>query len=154
MKTRFESFTKDITSIYRSVQRIKDIEMSEFGLKGMHVMCLYFLHNSPEGLTSAQLCNKCLEDKAAISRSIAMLKEKGLVLESQNGEQKKYRNVIKLTKKGEQVANKESEMIENAVNAGGDGLTDSERENFYSSLSLISSNLKKYVKCLNEDCNE
>ena len=49
------------------------MEMTELGLKGTHVMCLFFLHHTPEGLTAAQLCQLCAEDKAAISRTIATL---------------------------------------------------------------------------------
>ena len=56
--------------------------MTEFGLKGTHVMCLFFLHHTPEGLTAAQLCQLCAEDKAAISRTIATLKEKGYIVEN------------------------------------------------------------------------
>lgn len=148
MRDRFESFTRDITELYRLIQKIKHAEMTKLGLKGMHVMCLYFLYENPEGLTAATLSEKCAEDKAAISRSIAILKEKGLVIESQNGEAKKYRSIIKLTDAGKNIAEKEVEKIVNAVIAGGDGLTDDMRKAFYDSLSLISANLEKYVETL------
>lgn len=150
MEYRFEHFTKDITAIYRSVQRIKHTEMTEFGLKGMHVMCLYFLSKHPQGLTAAQLQKLCQEDKAAISRSLATLKEKNLIAESQADGQKKYRSIITLTKEGKETALREGQMIEQALNAGGQGLSEEERKNFYSSLSLISENLKRYEKRIKE----
>lgn len=145
MEDRFESFTKDITSIYRSVQKIKDMEMTEFGLKGVHVMCLYFLYKNPNGLTAKKLCDMCCEDKGAISRSIATLKEKQLVEESQSDLQKKYRSIIRLTPSGVLVAQKETKKIVNAVIVGGKGLSDDKREGFYSSLNHISKNLSNYV---------
>lgn len=148
MQDRFESFTRDITALYRLIQKIKHAEMTKLGLKGMHVMCLYFLYKNPEGLTASMLSEKCAEDKAAISRSIAILKEKGLAVESQNGETKKYRSIIKLTEAGREIAGKEAEKIVNAVIAGGDGLTKEMRKSFYDSLSLISANLEKYVETL------
>jgi len=43
MEARFETFTRQITSIYRSIQKIKSVEMTSFGLKGVHVLCTYFL---------------------------------------------------------------------------------------------------------------
>ena len=43
MLQRFQDFVTGITQCYRSIQKIKSTEMTEFGLKGTHVMCLFFL---------------------------------------------------------------------------------------------------------------
>jgi hypothetical protein len=75
MNRRFQSFVTGITVCYKYIQRIKTLEMTEFGLKGAHVMCLFFLHQNPEGLMAAQLCQLCAEDKAAISRTLAVLQQ-------------------------------------------------------------------------------
>lgn len=147
MEQRFEIFIKNITSIYRSVQKIKNTEMEEFGLKGVHVMCLYFLQGSEEGLTSAQLCKVCDEDKAAISRAVALLKKKGLAEESQHS-RKRYRNAVFLTSEGRSVADRVTAKVESALEAGGVGLTESERLVFYSSLVSIAGNLEAYFENL------
>ena len=63
---RFQLFVSGVSTCYKYIQRIKNLKMTEFGLKGTHVMCLFFLHHNPEGLTAAQLCQLCAEDKAAI----------------------------------------------------------------------------------------
>ena len=42
MLQRFEDFVTGITVCYKYIQRIKSAEMTEFGLKGTHVMCLFF----------------------------------------------------------------------------------------------------------------
>lgn len=146
MLDRFNRFVKEITSLYRTVQKIKLLEMDEFGLKGMHVMCLHYLYNHPDGLTAVQLCALCDEDKAAISRAISTLEEKGLVTQSQTGRQKKYRSLIFLTETGKEVALSESLKIKNAIDAGGEGLCDEERETLYSCLERISENLKRYLE--------
>ena len=97
MLQRFQSFVTGVTLCYKSIQKIKATEMTEFGLKGTHVMCLFFLSQHPEGLTAAQLSQMCAEDKAAISRTLAVLQEKGYI---QAGE-KKYRAPLRLTPAGQ-----------------------------------------------------
>ncbi len=136
---RFESFVSGITICYKYIQRIKSMEMVEFGLKGTHAMCLFHLHHNPNGLTAAQLSCLCGEDKAAISRTTAELRKQGLLTQET---EKNYRAPLLLTPKGQTVAQKVDAQIENWVSAGGDGLTLQQREDFYQSLSLISANLK------------
>ena len=138
MLRRFEDFVTGITVCYKYIQRIKSAEMTEFGLKGTQVMCLYFLHRHPEGLTAAQLCQLCAEDKAAISRTLAILQEKGFI----SAGEKKYRAVLHLTDAGEAVACRVDELIAQWVDFGGDGLTEEERAVFYSALSHIAGNLR------------
>ena len=135
---RFQDFLTGITVCYKYIQRIKNMEMTEFGLKGIHVSCLFYLHNNPEGLTAAQLCQLCAEDKATISRIIADLRAKGYVL---SGAEKNYRAPLKLSAAGQEVAQKMEPVILSWVAVGGDGLTEEQRTAFYDSLKLISSNL-------------
>ena len=74
MNQRFQNFLTGITVCYKYIQRIKNAEMTEFGLKGSHVACIFYLNHYPGGLTSAQLCSLCAEDKASISRTVAFLR--------------------------------------------------------------------------------
>lgn len=142
MLNRFGAFVTGITACYKSIQRIKTMEMTELGMKGTHVMCLFYLHHNPEGLTAAQLCHLCDEDKAAISRTLAELEGKSC-LYTQATDGKKYRALIQLTPAGREVAQRMDSLIEGWVAAGGDGLTEQERADFYRSLELIAANLKK-----------
>ena len=139
MLQRFEDFVTGITVCYKYIQRIKSLEMTEFGLKGTHAMCLFFLHRHPEGLTAAQLCQLCAEDKAAISRTLAILEEKGFILAGE----KKYRAVLHLTEAGEAIACRVDSLIAQWVSCGGDGLTEEERAVFYSALDHIAGNLRE-----------
>lgn len=138
MIQRFESFVSGITVCYKYIQRIKNAEMTELGLKGTHVMCLFFLSHNPEGLTAAQLCKLCAEDKAAISRTLSTLLEKGYIQTSG----KKYRALLSLTPLGTETARQLDALIFQWVNLGGDGLTDEERATFYRVLEQIAGNLK------------
>ena len=55
MDHRFETFSLSILELNRYLQKIKELEMKQFGLKASHTMCLYYLGQHPEGLTATQL---------------------------------------------------------------------------------------------------
>lgn len=150
MLQRFEAFVTGITVCYKYIQRIKSAEMTEFGLKGAHVMCLFYLHHNPQGLTAAQLCQLCAEDKAAISRTLMTLQERGYI---QTGE-KKYRFPLQLTEEGTRIAVEVDALIQQWVGFGGDGLTDEERAVFYKALTHIGGNLQQKLGCAaqKEEC--
>ena len=97
MQQRFETFTVLIAKISRSIRRIKAEEMSEFHLKGPHVSCLYYLTQLGP-LTAGQLCDRCEEDKAAVSRSLEYLEQNGYVTRPD----KRYRSPLTLTEKGQE----------------------------------------------------
>ena len=143
MIQRFDAFVSGITSCYKYIQRIKSMEMTEFGLKGTHVMCLYYLRQNPAGLTASQLCGLCAEDKAAISRTVSELKSRGYITTLS---QKAYRAMLTLTAAGQEVARKFDKLIESWGTAGGDGLTEEERSDFYKSLSSIAENLRVRIE--------
>ena len=143
MIQRFDAFVSGITSCYKYIQRIKSLVMTEFGLKGTHVMCMYYLRQNPGGLTASQLCGLCAEDKAAISRTVSELKSRGYITTLS---QKAYRAMLTLTAAGQEVARKFDQLIESWVTAGGDGLTEEERSDFYKSLSSIAENLRVRIE--------
>ena len=147
MIQRFDAFVSGITSCYKYIQRIKSLEMTEFGLKGTHVMCLYYLRQNPAGLTASQLCGLCAEDKAAISRTVSELRSRGYITSLS---QKAYRAMLTLTVAGQEVARKFDHLIESWVCAGGDGLSDEERFDFYKSLATIAENLRSRIEAENK----
>ena len=143
MIQRFDAFVSGITSCYKYIQRIKSLEMTEFGLKGTHVMCMYYLRQNPGGLTASQLCGLCAEDKAAISRTVSELKSRGYITTLS---EKAYRAMLTLTAAGQEVARKFDHLIEGWVSTGGDGLSDEERSDFYKTLSTITDNLRARIE--------
>ena len=146
MIKRFETFVTVITEIYRSIQRIKIQEMSDFGLKGTHVMCLFYLQKNPEGVTSAQLAKYCEEDKAAISRTLKELNENKLIIYHDLQGQRRYRSLITLTEKGNEITTAMNEKIEQIVEIGSKGFSEEERMIFYRVLLKISANLKETIE--------
>ena len=143
MEERFETFTVLINRISRNVRKIKNLEMAEYNLKSPHISCLYYLY-SENNLNATDLCERCEEDKATISRSLNYLETNGYVTcESKNV--KRYKNPLLLTEKGVSVAKKISEKINGILDYISDSLTEKERVAFYKSLSVISDRLESVV---------
>ena len=143
MIQRFDAFVTGITVCYKYIQRIKSAEVTDMGLKGAHVMCMFYLKQHPEGLTASQLCALCAEDKAAVSRTVSFLKNEGYVCSEGP---KNYRAVLRLTPAGQAVAGQFDDLIADWVTSGGSGLTDQERTDFYRGLSLIANNLRSKME--------
>lgn len=146
----FERLTTGVTSIYKSIQKIKRIRMDSIGLKGTHVMCIYYLYTNPQGLTGADLCSKCREDKAGISRILSDLESAQLICYKNAGDGRKYRAKAVLTEEGKTCGTKVNRLIEHAAIAGGNGLSNEEREIFYKVLFTISENLEELCSKLEE----
>lgn len=140
MISRYALFSSSIACLYRDIQKIERTEMAKFGLKGPHAQCLLALARYPEGLTSARLCEVCEKDKAAISRTVAELEERGLVNRTErNG--LRYRALLQLTPEGQAAARTVNERACKAVEQAGAGLEDKQREIFYQVLARIAGNL-------------
>ncbi len=139
MESRFGKFTGLLIGISRGIQKIKNVEMEKLGLKGKQAVALFQLYCSG-GLTASELCMACDEDKAATSRVVKELEEAGFVFVEVGG-QKKYRNKIKLTQKGETLAKIVAEKIESMVEFAGLGVKD--REKLYEMLEQILTNIQK-----------
>lgn len=104
MDHRFETFSLSILELNRYLQKIKELEMKQFGLKASHTMCLYYLGQHPEGLTATQLTELCKEDKAAVSRCLSQLSDRQLVVCEQPADHKRsYRSRYMLTVQGRSV---------------------------------------------------
>ena len=140
MEDRFESFTYLILKTSKLIQKIKTLEMEDYGLKAIHVMCLYTLDKSQVGLTHKELVEKTLEDKGAISRALVLLKEKGFVEYDSN----KYNSLIKLTTSGQEVAKHIYDRTLVALDKSGLEMNEEERRNLYKALKTISSNVEDY----------
>ena len=139
MDERFETFTVLINQISRSIRRIKAEQMESINLKGPHVSCLYYLSkNGP--LTAAELCDRCEEDKAAVSRSLEYLEQNGYL---QVPEGKRYRRPLVLTQKGAAAGAEVSRRIDSIVALASCDVLEEDRLAMYRALSIISKNLEK-----------
>lgn len=142
MEKVFENFTVTVLKLNKTVNKIKTLEMKEYGLKAIHVMCIYYLSEHPEGVTAAELAKLTLEDKAAISRGLSLLRNGGYVTYDQD----KYNAEIRLTEAGKNLAAGIAEKSEKAVGAGSALFTEEEREKFYKTLQIIAENLSRYYE--------
>ena len=139
---RFEMFQTSIQQIYAELQRIKTVGMQEFGLQASHVMCLYELDRHEEGMTAAELASACELNKAAISRSVKALKDKGFVTVSGVLESRSYRAKIILTEAGRQVAARMNEKIVSITQMINDQIGTEELDHLYATLRQISGMLR------------
>ena len=136
MTERFETFTVLINRISRNIRKIKNQEMAEYDLRSAHVSCLYYIYKS-ENTTATELCEKCEEDKATISRALDYLEQNGFITcESKNA--KRYKSPLLLTEKGSAVGKKISDKIDSVLDEISVGLSDAERSEFYRSLTVVS----------------
>lgn len=140
MQETFKLFTGLISDINRNIRRIKTEIMLEHDLKCPHVSTIYYLYVD-KALTLKELCEKCNEDKGAISRCVKSLEKEGLVDTAMVN--KKYKNKLKLTEKGKSIGEDIAKKINVAIQKGTEGLTEDDKDSLYSSLKIICDNLSK-----------
>lgn len=139
MVERYEKFSLYISGVYKSIQKLERDVMEQCGLKGAYAQYLVAMLRAGKGLTSTQLCEICDKDKAAISRAVSEMENKGLLVrEGKNP----YRALLKLTENGSKVAAFVCQRAEVAVRDADAGLTDEARAAFYEGLEIIASNLQ------------
>ena len=146
MQERFETFTVLMNRIGRNIRKIKNQEMAAYGLRSAHVSCLYYLYTL-KGATATDLCERCEEDKATVSRALEYLDTNGYLLRETNSA-KRYKSPLFLTEKGVEVGKKIADKIDRVLDEIGTALTEEERAAFYRSLSIISESLEKCVQKL------
>ena len=143
MEKRFETFTVLINRISRNIRKIKNQEMAEFNLRSAHISCLYYLYAS-RGLTAAELCEKCEEDKATVSRALEYLEETGCLAREDSA--RRYKSPLMLTQKGMELGKLIADKINRVLEDISAGLTEEERLSFYRSLTIISNSLDKVAQ--------
>ena len=143
MVDRFERFSLAISEINRYWHRLTTQEMEPYGLKGAHCMYLLALARHPEGITAPRLCEACDKDKADVSRTMALLEQKGMAAR----EGTHYRALYRLTEPGMAAAEHVKKRAAVAVEIAGSDLTDENRTAFYDALESITARLRK----LNEE---
>lgn len=144
MKERFQTFTALIAKISRNIKKIKNQEMAEYGLRSVHVTCLYYLY-SAESLTATELCELCEEDKATISRGLDFLEENGYIT-CETKLAKRYKSALVLTEKGLDVGKKITDKINCVLDEICIDMTEEQRTEFYRGLAIISDSLELCTK--------
>lgn len=146
MLTRFEKFSSVIFAIHRYIQKIERDEMEKFGYKGSYAQYLVVLSEHPEGLIATRICEICDKDKAAVSRIITEMQEKGLIERECRG-QHVYRGLVRLTEHGKEIATHVCQIARDAVAAiGKESMNDDERVIFYEIIDRIHAQLQTFSK--------
>ena len=146
---RFETFTVLLNRISRNIRRIKNQEMTDLGLRSVHISCLYYLHRGTD-MTAAALCDHCEEDKATISRALLYLEEQGYLAGREAGRE----NLLFSSPDSIVVCGDQPDMIKRALELRvtcvivcqaevSRELTEEERASLYKSLTAISDGLER-----------
>lgn len=150
MTERFETFTVLINRISRNIRKIKNQKMAEYDLRSAHISCLYYLYTG-DSLTATDLCERCEEDKATVSRSLDYLESNGY-LTCQSQRTKRYKSPVLLTEKGKIIGKEIADKVDNVLDAVSIELTEAERIEFYRCLTLISESLERLCQTGSESC--
>ena len=115
----------------------------------IYISCIYYLYSS-NALTATDLCERCEEDKATISRALDYLEKNGyLTCEAKSA--KRYKSPLVLTEKGVEVGERIAEKINKILDRISGELTEEKRLEFYHSLALISKALDNIANKQNGD---
>lgn len=144
MRERFETFTVLINRISRNIRKIKNQEMAEYNLRSTHVSCLYYIYTL-NGATATDLCERCEEDKATISRALDYLDTNGYISREVEST-KRYKSPLLLTDKGKEVGKKIADKISGVLDTISVDFTEEEKIAFYRSLAIISDSLESVSK--------
>lgn len=148
MQERFETFTVLINRISRNIRKIKNQELAEYGLRSAHISCLYYLYLS-KSATATDLCERCEEDKATVSRALDYLASNGYIM-CESKATKRYKSPWFLTDKGVEAGEKIAQKINGVLDDISKELADEDRLVFYRSLSIISERLE----VISKDCEQ
>lgn len=145
MVERYEKFSSAVSGISTCIQKIEAEQMTKYGLKGSCAQYLAAMLRNEDGITVSGLSEVCAKDKAAVSRAVAELEEKGFACRKTEGANR-YRAAVVLTEKGRQVAQYVEKQASTAVELAGNGFSEEERKIFYDVLDIIASNLTEICK--------
>ncbi len=139
---RVDDILTYIKMLSRFVYQLKENVIRKKGLKTIHVECLFYLrYKGP--LSATELISLTLEDKAAISKALKILKEKEYIVYDNKG---KYKEKIALTVSGEVLTSDIQKEIAPALEKARIGISDEEAMNFIVTMKKICLNLKDYLE--------
>ena len=143
MVINFEDFVSFVYLSHKALHLIKSYEIKEFGIKGYHMLVMHYLAKSEGGLSSGELCDKCKEDKAAVSRYLKKLYQKGYVVVEDN-EEKKYKLKNILTDEGKKVYFELEKHLSKVTGALEKGISAKKLESFVKTLNVVANNFDAF----------
>jgi DNA-binding MarR family transcriptional regulator len=133
-----------LENINKYINKIKNIKISEYGIKIAHFNFMMHIDLSKEGLTPTEISQDCDVDKAFVSRTTAELIKGGFIRINQKfNDGRKYRNKYILTEKGQSVMQETKMMIEKYLTEVCGKIGDIEMKSFIDIILSISENMNK-----------
>jgi len=145
MIARFERFSLTIAEISKYWHKLTGDEMEKYGLKGTHSIYLLTMYRFPQGITAVKIGELCGKDKSDVSRMMAIMEQKGLVVK-EGVHQNRYGGVFKLTDEGKLAAEYVQKRAAIAVEIAGKDMSEETRKVFYEALESIAVNLRTLSK--------
>ncbi|MBQ2809999.1 MAG: MarR family transcriptional regulator [Clostridia bacterium] len=143
---RFSSFILSIDRISKNIKRIKDNAMKKYDLRSAHVMCLFNLVKSQDGLNSTELAEACGVDKAFISRVTGELERRGYIKRNQNARSSIYKCKFVLTEAGFEINQYINQKIAEIMTEVSGTIADHKLKIFYEVLGIIDENISFELK--------
>ena len=143
---RFLPFILSIDRISKNIKRIKDKTMEKYNLRSAHVMCLFNLVKSPDGLNSTELAEICGVDKAFVSRVTTELESRGYIERKENSQGSIYKSKFLLTESGIEINKYISTKIAEIMGHVSGDIPAHKLKAFYEVLSIIDDNISFQLK--------
>lgn len=143
---RFLPFILSIDRISKNIKRIKDKAMEKYNLRSAHVMCLFNLVKSPDGLNSTELAEICGVDKAFVSRVTTELESRGYIERKENSQGSIYKSKFLLTESGIEINKYISTKIAEIMGHVSGDIPVHKLKAFYEVLSIIDDNISFQLK--------
>ncbi len=143
---RFLPFILSIDRISKNIKRIKDKAMEKYDLRSAHVMCLFNLVKSPDGLNSTELADICGVDKAFVSRVTTELENRGYIERKQNSHGSIYKSKFVLTQEGLEINEYIGKKIAEIMGKVSGEIPDHKLKVFYEVLAIIDENISFQLK--------
>ena len=138
------AFAVSLENINKYINKIKNIKISEYGIRIAHFNCMMHIDLSKEGLTPTEISQDCGIDKAFVSRTTADLIKGGFIRINQKfNDGRKYRNKYILTEKGQSVMQETKTMIENYLTEVCGKIGEIEMRSFINVILSINENMNK-----------
>ena len=142
----FEAFSISLGRASKSLEKLKNRGMGEYGLSGMHTLCLRQLDLNADGMTRTQLARRLEVDRAQITRVIEALISAGYVEEIGNGSN--YRKKCRLTDDGKKVVSEINGIVERVHGFVSGDIPGEKLEIFYEVFDKICENLERSEELL------
>lgn len=142
---RFERFYTAFIDMNRAMLRVRELELRRLDLRPTHAVCLYYLLSHTEGVYASEMSAMTKEDKAAISRALADLVARGMVVSEAAQGRRAYRSRLYLTEEGRRTAERLDRRIRHAYRIGSKELTPAEETAFLTAMETILHNLSEYT---------